>query len=83
VRAALASAKNPDFARIVESGSVNRTRNGYYVEGLIMGEMGETGEEVRQVVNCYVDPQGRLVNSHISPYQAPVSHRAPQREGPL
>lgn len=79
VDAALASAKHPDFARILDSGTVNRTHSGFYVEGLVLGEMGETGEEVRQTVNCYVDTQGRLVNSHVSPYRAP----APRREGPL
>ncbi len=80
--AALALARNPDFARILDSGAVHRTRNGSYVEGLVMGEMGETGEEIRRSVDCYVDPQGRLVNRHVSPEPATSGDRAPGREGP-
>jgi hypothetical protein len=65
-RAAIAAAVNSDFARVVENGTVHPTENGYYVEGVIIGEMGDTGAEVRFEFSCYTQRDGTIVKSQRS-----------------
>lgn len=65
---ALAQSETPGFARIVEYGTVNRLPDGFYVEGLVIGEMSQTGIEAEIEVTCYVDRDGRIVKSARRPY---------------
>ncbi len=62
--AALDSASKPDFARIIERGEVSKTQNGYYVSGIIVGDMSEDGGETRFDFSCYVDSTGRIANTN-------------------
>lgn len=43
-KSALAAANNLDFARLLDPGTVHETQNGFYVENIVIGEMGESGE---------------------------------------
>ncbi len=65
-RAALAAAVQSDFARVVDNGTVHRTENGYYVEKIIIGEMGDTGSEVRFEYSCYTQRDGTFVKGQRS-----------------
>lgn len=62
-QAALASASQPDYARVRRTGTVHETRNGFYVEDVEIGEMGEDGAEAVFMFSCYADAAGRLVNT--------------------
>ena len=53
--AALSAAREPAFARLIERGEAHQTRGGYYVDGVVVGEKGEDGSEVRYGFSCYVD----------------------------
>ncbi len=64
LQAALDSAGVPDFARVVARGNIDHTRNGFYVSEVVVGEMGETGEEVRFRFSCYLDAAGGVVKTH-------------------
>ncbi len=81
-RAAIGAAVNSDFARVVDNGTVHPTENGYYVEGVIVGEMGETGAEVRFEFSCYTHRDGSIVKSQrTNPAVAPGrTTPPPQRE---
>ena len=68
-QAALDKSAHPQFARIVETGEVNRTQNGYYVNDLIVGEMAEKGDETKRYFSCYIDMDGQLIKSHRRPYR--------------
>lgn len=61
--AGLAKSVRPGFARIISDGQVHATRDGFYVEGLVIGEPGDTGAEQTFRFSCYVDSGGRLVTS--------------------
>jgi len=61
---ALAAANNADFARLLEPGTLHETQNGYYVEDVVVAEMGESGQEQRFHFNCYVDSNGNIVKTH-------------------
>lgn len=63
-RAALNASSRPDYARVRSTGSVHETQNGFYVEGVEIGEMGENGTEVVYRFNCYTERGGALVNTH-------------------
>jgi len=63
-RAALNASAQPDYARVRDAGAVHETQYGYYVEGVIIGEMGEDGAEKVYRFNCYTDPAGKLVKTH-------------------
>jgi hypothetical protein len=77
-RAALAAAAEPRFARVVSSGKVHRTSDAYYVERVVIGEMGKDAGETRFTYNCYVDPAGALIRGGrgAPPAAAPVPSRA-------
>ncbi len=63
-QAALKAAPQADFARITEMGKVNMTENGYYVEGIVVGMMGDSGAEVHYGFSCYNKPDGSIVKTH-------------------
>ncbi|MDX1764345.1 MAG: hypothetical protein R3231_08500, partial [bacterium] len=63
-QAALKAANQVDFARITEMGKVNITENGFYVEGIVVGEMGDSGAEVFYGFNCYHKSDGSIVKTH-------------------
>lgn len=63
-QAALKAATHTDFARIIKMGAVNPTENGYYVEGVVVGEMGNSGAEVYYGFSCYHKPDGSIVKTH-------------------
>ena len=65
--AALAAATRPAYARIRAPGAVHATQKASYVEGVSVGEMGETGSEVTFKFSCYVDPDGKVVKTHKEP----------------
>ena len=65
--AALAAAARPAYARIREPGKVHATQGASYVEGVSVGEMGETGGEVAYEFSCYVDPDGKVVKTRKQP----------------
>lgn len=65
-RAALDAAAQPAYARVRDEGTVHETRNGFYVEGVEIGEMGADGAETAYRFNCYADPSGALVKTHKS-----------------
>jgi hypothetical protein len=60
-KAALDSAERREFARILKSGKVNKTTEGLYIEKLVIGEMGQSGDEVAIEYSCYLDSAGELV----------------------
>lgn len=70
--AALRAAARPTYARIVAEGEVHATQGAQYVKGVIVGEMGPEGSEVTFQFSCYVDPDGKVVQSQkqTSPVQA-------------
>lgn len=71
LRAALDASTQPDYARVRSAGTTHRTRNGFYVEGVEIGEMGPDGAEAVYRFSCYTDPEGKLVNSHKDAAPAP------------
>lgn len=69
--AALDAAAHPAYARVRDEGVVHATRNGFYVEGVEIGEMGADGAETTYRFHCYADPSGRLVKTHKDAAAAP------------
>lgn len=61
---ALAASSEPDYARVVETGEVESTANGYLVRKIVIGEMAEDGGETEYRFNCYFDAAGTLIRSH-------------------
>lgn len=62
--AALAASRQPDFARVIERGEFESTQGGFLVREVVMGEMGENGNEIRYRVSCYLDVSGNIVRTH-------------------
>ncbi len=62
--AALDSSGVADFSRIVSRGDIDKTRNGFYVSEVVVGEMGNAGKEERFRFSCYVDAAGGVVKTH-------------------
>jgi NaMN:DMB phosphoribosyltransferase len=62
-QAVLAAVERPEFARMLEHGEANATQKGYYVDDIVVGEMGASGTEVRVRFSCYVDGEGKVVNT--------------------
>ena len=60
-QAALKLADNPDFVRVIDPGAVHETGNGFYLNGLVLGDMGATGVEQRVTYSCYTDSSYHLV----------------------
>lgn len=65
--AALKLAKAPEFARIVKPGRVNATQGGFYIEGMVLGQMSQQGGEERSLVDCHADRAGNVVNIGMPP----------------
>lgn len=59
--AALAASGSPDYLRIIQPGSLHQTENGRYLDNMLIGEMSESGTEIRVEYSCYLDTNGRLV----------------------
>jgi hypothetical protein len=76
ISTALHGARRPDLARIVDRGAVHATQAGYYVEAVMLGEMGAEGYELLYRVNCYVESGGKLVRAT----REPVAQRRAQGE---
>lgn len=76
---ALAAASEPRYARVVAPGEVHRTGGAYYVERVVIGEMGADGNESRFTYNCYVDPAGALIRGArgTPPASAPAASENP------
>ncbi len=66
-QAALAVVERPEFARILERGQANVTQKGYYVDKVVIGEMGPSGTEARVRFSCYVDDEGKVVSAQRQP----------------
>lgn len=62
--AAMDAATQPDYARVKNEGTVHKTLNGFYVDGVIIGEMGADGAETTYRFSCYADAAGKLVKTH-------------------
>ncbi|MFN2348556.1 MAG: hypothetical protein ABR558_03135 [Thioalkalivibrio sp.] len=62
-RAALNAAEHPGFARLRAAGTVHDTRDGFYVEDVEIGSMGNDGAETVFRFNCYVDREDNIVSS--------------------
>lgn len=60
-KAALASVERKEFARILKSGKVNKTTDGLYIERVVIGEMGRSGNEISVEYSCYLNSAGELV----------------------
>jgi hypothetical protein len=59
----LALGTTPDFMRIVDYGEVHKTNNGFFIEKIVVGEMAKDGGEQQFTVDCYTDPEGKLVRA--------------------
>ncbi len=66
-QAVIGSLARPEFARILEGGNIHATQRGYYVDDIVLGEMGERGSEVRSRYTCYIDAKGNVVNTQRQP----------------
>lgn len=62
--AAFAVSRQSDFARLIESGEIESTQEGYLVREVVMGEMGQSGNEIHYEVSCYLDRDGQLVRTY-------------------
>lgn len=60
-KAAVASVQRKEFARILKPGTVNKTTDGWYIERLQIGEMGQSGDEIPVEYSCYLDAAKNLV----------------------
>jgi hypothetical protein len=70
--AALKLARAPEFARIVKPGRVNATQGGFYIEGMVLGQMAQAGGEERSFVDCHADRDGNVVNIGMPPRRGSV-----------
>lgn len=59
--AAVELSGNRVFTRVVKGGTVHQTEEGFYVDRLVLGEMGRDGVEQRVEYTCYLDASRRLV----------------------
>ena len=62
--AALSQSDTPAFARLIRLGEATVTQKGYFIDGILLGEMDEQGGERQVAVSCYVDEKGALVKAH-------------------
>lgn len=72
---ALARAPNKAYARVIDAGDFHRTSDGVYIDGLVLGEMGDAGSEVRVEYTCYLNAAGDLVK--VSRTRMGPAHAAP------
>jgi len=57
---AIAGSEDRDFVRILKPGRVHRTTDGVYIDRLVIGEPGQSGDETPVEYSCYVDGNGKL-----------------------
>lgn len=62
--AALSQSETPAFARLIRLGEAQATQNGYFVDGILLGEMDVQGGERQMAISCHVDALGDLVKAH-------------------
>ena len=62
---AMQLSQQPAFARIVQPGQVTETQQGFLVNQILVGEMGNDGQEINYKVTCYTDSKGELVRAEI------------------
>ena len=79
---ALSAASQPAFARVVKPGEVKETQKGYYIDRVVLGEMGKDGREKLVNYSCYAGLDGKVVKigqqpfpQHIKPSSAPKPPR--------
>ena len=63
---AMQLSQQPNFARIVQYGQVTETQQGFLVNQILVGEMGDDGHEINYKVTCYTDSKGELVRAEIT-----------------
>ncbi len=73
-KAAVEQSQRKEFARLLKPGKVNKTNDGIYIDRLIIGEMGQSGDEERVEYSCYLDSGGKLVKlNRLGTPPAPVA----------
>jgi hypothetical protein len=81
-RAALSKASQPAFARVVKPGDVNETQKGYYIERVILGEMGNEGRE-ELIGLLYVGLDGKLLKIGRQPLPQQVKPSSAHQPGAM
>lgn len=78
-KAALDRVEHREFARVLRNGKVNSTRDGLYIDRLVIGEMAPSGAEEAVEYSCYLDREGKLVklNRLQAATVAPARHPMP------
>lgn len=71
--AAFEMSDNRAFTRLVKGGEVHDTEQGFYVDRLVLGEMGRDGEEKRVEYTCYLDTSRNLVRLNRLDAAAPIA----------
>lgn len=69
-RAALRQLEQPDFARLLKPGKVERTQGGYYIGGILYSVLESSGEEQRYRYSCNVTATGEVVAINRRGYSA-------------
>ncbi len=64
---ALETSASPAYARVLARGDAVSTQDGFYIKGVVIGEMGDDGTEVRIALSCYADADGRLISATRAP----------------
>lgn len=59
-QAAIAAARAPQSVRVLKRGKLHPTENGFYLERLVVGEMGPRGAEEHVEYSCYTNATGSL-----------------------
>ncbi|MEE9342049.1 MAG: hypothetical protein V3V12_00270 [Gammaproteobacteria bacterium] len=59
-KAAVERSQRKEYMRLINSGKVRKTNEGFYIDQLIYGEMSEAGSEVTIGYSCYLDKKGNL-----------------------
>lgn len=80
---ALQTTRNPGFARMIRHGRGHATHEGFYVDRVIIGEMGEEGGEQRYETTCYVDKAGRVLRSHRQVWTPTAETEDPDNPGTI
>jgi hypothetical protein len=72
-QAAVEMSDNRAFTRVVEGGEVHATEQGFYVDRLVLGEMGRDGMEQRVEYTCYFDTARQLARLNRLDGGAPIA----------
>ena len=71
--AAVEMSSNRAFARVIENGDVHETEDGFYLDRLVLGEMGQDGVEQRVEYTCYLSGARELVRLNRLDESAPTA----------